>query len=318
MLTLATSVLLFSLAPAGLEIVGDATCPAPTEVSQRLGELLPATAGWPAGTAPPDGAAPAARVVVMRSATALRLVLLGPNANELATRELALNGSCDDLAAAAAVVVAAWRADLNPDLPPSVKLPAAEVSPPTTLAVVAPPAAPAPPRSFSVGLGVIGSESGGAFAPGVALMGTLALGATAPVALDASVSGTTSRSTDVGSFSGAASWSRATLALGPSLTLRGKTHMRVALHAQLLAALLRVHGVGFADAGSDTTPELGVSGGARLEVLTSDTSALWLGLDVLGWPGQQRLIVQDAAMGKSALSRLEVVGGLGLSLGRFP
>ena len=138
------------------------------------------------------------------------------------------------------------------------------------------------------------------------------------MALDASVSGTTSRSTDVGSFSGAASWSRVTLALGPSLTLRGKSRVRAALHAQLLAALLHVRGVGLVAPGSDTTAELGVSGGARLEVVTSDTSAIWLGLDVLGWPGQQSLIIEDGTGTSARLSRLELVGGLGVSLGRFP
>jgi hypothetical protein len=114
---LAASLVWAALAPGGLDVTGDSTCPEPADVARRLAELAPADAP----TAPDTGAG---RVVLTHNGQALRLVLIGPNANELATRELAAEGTCDDLATAAAVVVAAWRADLDTGLLPGVKLPA--------------------------------------------------------------------------------------------------------------------------------------------------------------------------------------------------
>jgi hypothetical protein len=309
---LATSLMLALAGPGDLEVTGDATCPAPAEVSRQLAELLPAGAR--------GDVMAAARVVLTRSASALRLVLIGPNANELATRELKLEGSCDDLAIAAAVVVAAWRADLNPDLTLTVNLPDEEprlpppVKAPTRSIAVKSTRPPPRPLPFTVGLGLLASETGGAFAPGALVNGAVELTASG-FGLDASLSGTTSRSADVGTFANAASWSRVTLAVGPSLT-RGGQKVRFGAHAQVLAALLRVRGVALTNAGSDTTPELGASLGAKVE-LVAGTSAIWLGLDLCSWPGDQRLVISGVTE-QGQLSRFEGTASLGLSIGRFP
>jgi hypothetical protein len=307
--------LVVALAPGRVEIVGDATCPAPAEIAARLAELIPAAAG----TSGPSGALPAAKIIVARTDRAMRLVLLGPGSNELATRELAAEGSCADLAAAAAVVIAAWRADLNPDLTPSVSLPGGgsatlPVAPsPITVARGA-PVDPARPRLFAIGLGLLASETGGEVAPGAILVGSIGLG-WGGLALDATASGTTSRSAPVGPLPAAASWTRATLAVGPALHL-GHARLGGDVHLQALAGLLHVRGIGVPNAASDTTAELGVGTGARVDVVTG-TSAVWLGLDVLTWPGQQRLLIDNSA-DYGRLPRLEVVGSAGISLGRFP
>jgi hypothetical protein len=296
------------VAPGGVELAGDATCPAPAAIAGRLAELIPAA---------PDP--PALEVVVSRTERSVRLVLRGPSSNELATRELAVEGSCADLAAAAAVVIAAWRADLNPDLTPSVTLPArAPAAPPAAAAaIVAARAAPveAPrPTPFAIGLGLVASETGGVLAPGAMLIASVGLGS-GGLALDASASATTSRPAAVGSLPEAASWSRATLAAGPALRF-GHASVRGDVHLQGLAALLRVRGVAVPNAASDTTAELGAGGGARAEVV-SGTSAVWFGLDVLAWPGEQRLLIDNAA-GRGRLPRVELVASAGISLGRFP
>jgi hypothetical protein len=297
--------LALTLALGGIDVVGDATCPAPDEVAAQVAALGPA----------PAGDAPTAKVIVARTARALRLELVGPNSNELATRELPAEGTCADLAAAAAIVVAAWRADLDPNLAPQVTLPASPspAMPPVAIARAATPPARAP-RPFAIGLGLLASDAGDALAPGAMLVGTVGLGWRG-LALDASVSGTTSRSVDVGALSGAASWTRATLAIGPALQF-GDARVRGDVHVQALAALLHVRGVDVPNAAADTTTEVGASAGGRVE-LVSGTTGVWLGLDAFGWPGDQRLSIANTN-DSSQLPRLELVGSVGISLDRFP
>jgi hypothetical protein len=297
-------------APAELEVTGDSTCPTPAEVAHRLAELLPPTArgrGVPAGT----------HVVVTRGDAATQLALRGSRGEDLATRALPAQGSCADLAAAAAVVVAAWRADLDPELTPAVHLPAPAAAPPAvTVSASPPPAAPEEhpsPRAFAVGLGLLVSETGGSLAPGGMLTGWLELGRR--FALDASVFGSTSRAADVGALSGVASWTRTAFAVGPALTTRHGRY-RSALHVQALAGLLHVKGVGLESTGSDTTMLLGADVGARLDIV-SGTSAFWMGLDVCSWPGDQRLVVQNVSE-QGHLSRVDILASAGLAFGNFP
>jgi hypothetical protein len=302
MLHLATA-----LAPTALEVTGDSTCPTPGEVARRLAELAPAEA-----PAAPD--ALAARAIVTHDGAALRLVLLGPNSNELAARELPPEGSCDDLATAAAVVVAAWRADLDTGLLPGVRLPAPPPPPsPPVVARAAPAAMVSPPaRRLELGLGFVVSDVDGAVAPGAILIGSLGRGA---LGLDASLDGTTARSASVGELPGAASWTRVTLAAGPAWQPR-RGALRADLHVEGLLALLHVRGVGVPNAASDTTFELGGAAGGRVAI-AAGTSTLWLGADVRGWPGTQRLLItNDPNQGR--LGRLELVASLGLALGLFP
>jgi hypothetical protein len=294
-------------APAELEVTGDSTCPTPTDVAARLADLLPPTAdrrGIPAGT----------HVVVTRGDAGTQLVLRGSRGEDLATRALPAEGSCADLAGAAAVVVAAWRADLDPELAPAVHLPAPAAPPPAaTVSASPPPAAPVPPRSFAVGMGLLASETGGSLAPGAMLMGWLGLGRR--LALDASVFGATSRSADVGALPRVASWTRVALAVGPTLAMR-RDRIRGALHVQALAGLLHVKGVGLDTVDSDTTVLVGAAVGARQEIV-SGTSAFWMGLDVCLWPGDQRLVVQNVSE-QAHLSRVDVVVSAGLAFGNFP
>jgi len=300
--------------PAALEIAGDATCPTPAAIAAALANLLvPATSEPPSETDPP-----VTTVTVTRTESGLRLALVDPHAHELASRELPPAGSCTDLAAAAAVVVAAWRADLDPALAPSIAMPVSAppppaAAPPVVVMRAAPPPAPRP-RAWTLGLGLLASETGGVTAPGAILTGALGLGV-GGFALDGGVSATTSRAADVGALPGAASWTRVTMALGPALRL-GYGHVRGDIHLQGLGALLHVRGVGVPNAASDTTPELGGGTGARVEIM-SGTSIIWVGLDALAWPGQQRLLIANSG-DQGRLPRLELVASVGMGLGRFP
>jgi hypothetical protein len=301
-------------APAPIEIAGDATCPTPAAIAAALANLLVPASSEP----PPDTQPPVTTVTVTRTESALRLALVDPHAHELAVRELPPGGSCADLAAAAAVVVAAWRADLDPAVEPSIAMPVTAPPPPPNAPTVvttraAPPPAPRP-RAWAFGLGLLASETGGVTAPGAILTGALGLGA-GGLALDGSVSGTTFRAADVGTLSGAASWTRVTMAIGPALRF-GRGSVRGDVHLQGLGALLHVRGVGVPNAAADTTPELGGGAGARVEIM-SGTSVVWLGLDALAWPGDQRLLIANSG-DQGRLPRLELVASVGMGLGRFP
>jgi hypothetical protein len=309
---LAASLVWAALATGGLEVTGDSTCPAPADVASRLAGLAPAHAAEPA----PAPEASTARVIVTHDGTALRLELLGPDTNELAARELSADGSCDDLAAAAAVVIAAWEADLDPRLAIGVALPARPPAAPTPApsSVVTTPAPPAPETSRSrleLGLGLVVSDVGGDTEPGAMLIGALGRG---EVGLDTSLQAAISRPASVGALANVASWTRVTLAAGPAWQPH-RDDVWLDLHALALLGILHVSGQGLANPGSDTTAQLGVGAGARVAQVTA-YAAVWLGLDVLGWPGTQRLLVTNVPE-QGRLARLEVVGSLGFSLGHF-
>jgi hypothetical protein len=270
--------LLFWLAYAPLEVVGSGDCPAPAEVSRRLTEMSPPDRGAAAEPRVPH------RARIERTGDNLVVELLLPNDQAIARRDLAADGSCDDLAAAVAVVVAAWEAELDPHLTARVNLPAPAAEPVASARVVDDSAPPARPPSFQIGLAVLGSVVGGQLAPGAGLTGRIAPpGWHLGLALE--LSGTTARSEAVGARADAASWTRFALGAGPEaqLTLRTAT---LDLRAQALAALLHVEGVGLSTTASDSSAELGTGVGARLGWPWGN-AAPWIGVDTLFWPGHQ-------------------------------
>ena len=90
---------------AAVDVVGDGTCPTAADVTRRLTEMAPAT----------PGAAGAARhrARLSRRENAVRVELLGAQDEPIAERDLAVDASCDDLAAAIAVVITAWETELE-------------------------------------------------------------------------------------------------------------------------------------------------------------------------------------------------------------
>jgi hypothetical protein len=119
----------------------------------------------------------------------------------------------------------------------------------------------------------------------------------------------------VGELPGAASWTRVTFAAGPAWQPR-RGVLRADLHLEGLLAVLHVRGVGVPMPAADTTLQLGGAVGGRVALATG-TSTFWLGVDVRGWPGTQRLLItNDPNQGR--LARLDLVASLGLALGLFP
>ncbi|HVY28892.1 MAG TPA: hypothetical protein VHB79_20185 [Polyangiaceae bacterium] len=147
MLNGAASVLLFrwSLGLAqSLVVAGSAECPAPSAVDARTREILGLSVNQVV----------AERATVSHEDAALRVTLRAADAHVLGERLLPAEGSCDEQAAAVAVLLAAWLSDVHPEyvgtLPeapptPVSAAPATERAPQSaaaTPAVVAPPAVP--------------------------------------------------------------------------------------------------------------------------------------------------------------------------------
>jgi len=291
-----------------VDVVGEGTCPAPADVGRALANLVPAPAG-------PAGEHHSARL--SRTERGIHLALHGARGESLAERDLASDGGCDGVAAAIAVIIATWEADLDPRLSARVKLPPPPPRPmPATVAIaasVAPPAA-SPPPSFDLGLGLLASLSGGQLAPGARIDGRVAP-AGRRLGLGVGVAGVTARSAPVGDRAEAARWSRIAFGAGPDLRFAlGRTN--VDLRAQALAALLQVSGVGLTTNTSGSTAQLGAGVGVHVG-RPWGTATPWIGLDLQYWPGPDRLEISGVA-DRGQLPRLELQLAVGLSLGRFP
>jgi hypothetical protein len=87
-------------------------------------------------------------------------------------------------------------------------------------------------------------------------------------------------------------------------------------HAQLLAAMLRVEGVGLTTTASDSAAQLGTGVGVQVGRPWGNATP-WIGADLLYWPGHDRLEIAGLTA-QGQLPHLEVQVALGLSLGRFP
>jgi hypothetical protein len=99
-------------APEFLELASDSSCPSPRAVSDILRQILGVQAG--------EHVAETARLE--RHPTELVVTLRSADARLLGERALPLEGDCDELARAAAVVLAAWISDAHPEFVPKAPL----------------------------------------------------------------------------------------------------------------------------------------------------------------------------------------------------
>jgi hypothetical protein len=294
------------LALSAVEIVGDGACPDPAEVGRRLVQIT---------VAADQSGGIAARARLSRGGDLLHVELLNSAGERIGARDLDAGESCEDLASAVAIVVAAWEAELKPSVTSHVNLPRAP-SPaiPSATAAVTMQSSAASGPSFDLGLGLIASMTGGQLAPGARIGGWLAPRG-GHLGVGVALSAATSRSEPVGAEAGAARWIRGALGVGPDVRADvGKTVLGA--HAQVLAALLHVEGVGLPTTASDSSAQLGAGVGVQIGRPWGSATP-WIGADVLYWPGHDRLEISGlAAAGE--LPHLEIQLALGLSLGRFP
>jgi hypothetical protein len=308
------AVVAFWLAQSMIDVGSDGDCPAAADVQTRLDALAGARAR----------STPGYRARLERRGTDLHLELSDPEGRAVAERDLpGGNASCGELASAAAVVVASWAAevgphiDLRPEIPTpapapprSSALPAAVVSSPA----LAPPPGPTAPTDFGVGIGILASLTGGDLAGGAEIDAVVSpRGGRLGLALG--LSATSNRAQAVDPAPAEARWMRASLLAGPRFALRLAPPV-IDLRVQAVAALLHVQGAGLPVTASDNSGQLGACVGLRAG-WPWGTAEPWVGIDLLAWPGHERLVVNGPVI-QHELPRLEVQVALGLSLGRSP
>jgi hypothetical protein len=199
-------------------VVGE-TCPAPVDVEARVLRILHLG---------PDREL-SEGFAVERRESGLYVELRLADSTLIGQRTLPADGTCDELAQAAAVVLSAWLSDVHPDFatelppapPPKIPpdsglpppLPAAPPSP-QPLAASPPPRAPTP-RPWEAGLALGADISGGTFAAAGYLLASYA---PAPQGLGLSVFAGASwfREEPLGPDPGSVDWWRWPLGIGPS------------------------------------------------------------------------------------------------------
>ncbi len=225
-------------------VEGD-TCPAPVDVEARVRTILHLSAEQQLS----EG------FVVERHEAGLYVALRSADSTSIGERMLPTQGSCEELAQAAAVVLSAWLTDVHPDfagaLPPPKPEPAPEPEPkPTPAPKPEPPRPPPTPpvvskrlpkHRWQTQLGVGGELSNGTLVP--ALLAGASYGAEASgLALSARALITLPRNQPL--EPGQIVWRRWPLGIGPTLRLASPT-LAFAASAGPAVAWLHLEGDSF-------------------------------------------------------------------------
>jgi hypothetical protein len=290
------SALVLAILNLAVVVDGGISCPSPEAVKRELEELMPS------GSEPrePDIAE------LSREGEDVHLDLRRGDGSFVATRNIAGGRGCDDLAAAAAVVIAAWEADLVSDVTPPVSL--APPPPPirhrsrrfgSALLAMAPtgPSAQALPAvvnprpvpehagrtqaDFSVGLG--GALAGGSLATGL-VIDAFARQVEGPLALRVGLELTTPHRNDLGADLGAVEWRHYTLDTGVVYRATNEDTF-LDWHTSLKLAALHVDLLGSAEQTSTTLGDFGLGTGLRLGFGTPAHRRVlpWVGFDFTIW-----------------------------------
>ena len=260
---IATAVLACTVAAAGappVSVHGESRCPTASQVAALLPELLP-----------PSGAANPGIAWIESVGLDLQIEVRSPSGEVRFSRRLTSSGTCADLATIAAVVIASWSAEQNPDvslLQPGVLAPAKPRQP--SIASIASPAnppaanrqaglaAPAATRAFDLAAAVGGSaNSAGVVGVARAESGLrwrrfgLRLGVTAE----------TERSQTI--EPGSVSWRRYALSLGPTFAVV-QSPLMVEARADIFAGLTTVDGYDYTLNGHSRAMAVGLAGALRV------------------------------------------------------
>lgn len=238
-------------------------------------------------------------------------LVLGPAGDrDLRERRLATEGDCAQRARVAAVVLAAWGADLRgPLMPPGLRLPVEPQAPVTPIPLAAPRARRE--KSLELALMVrpttpqtLGVSLGGRFTlvPSWERVGVrLQLGAHAPARTELTADA-------------AASWSRAFAALSPSLRVLASPRAHVYVETGVAAALVIARGEDVMTTRRDQAPDFALQGGLHADLFLFGSQTNWaLGLDVRAFRwGGNTLEISGAPSGR--LPTLEVLAAMGLAV----
>jgi hypothetical protein len=305
--------------PTLLEIGSDSSCPAPELVDAKLRDIL----GVPAGQRVEEVAR------LAHGEKTLLVSLTSRDGRPLGERALPLEGSCDELGRAAAVVLAAWLTDAHPEfVPPERATGDAQATGSSATTTAAPPVAvstptPPPPKGTVRSRGAlvprtrlrvrVGAAVGAGVLPtpvavaGSALVALVPEGSGVGATLRASVA--TSRSLDVDS--GEVRYLRWPLGAGAVLRLAGKS-VSAELEAGAAVAWLHVEGRSFGTNHEASDATFGPFGTARA-IATHGRVRPFLEVMGVGWVRGAR-VYGDPSHPSVALPSFDLTAFLGASL----
>ncbi len=287
LLALVPLALAMSASPA-LVISDTALCPTGSAIDEQLRAR---------GLADDGSAAPPINAQLYPLGDRVHLKLLAQDGHTLAERDLP-PGSCDDLARAAATLLAAWRTEFH------LVEPRFALRSPSTVS----------PIEFDVGAALSASMAGTTFAPD----GTIAavIGRHGGRVLGrAAITAGGLRSLSVGDGSGHARFLRAGLSLGPDIRFRPGRWL-FDLFAEATVAVAYVDAVGFLHNFSATAVDLSLGGGLRAGVRLGHVLPFFQ-VRVAGWLTGQSVTVTGADGGSSNVPPFELFLELGVAFGRF-
>jgi hypothetical protein len=292
----ATAVLL-----AAVTVQGATSCPTPKAVEARLRPLLPAGSG-----------AASSDVRLEREGLELHVALHAPDGRLTARRTIAGAHSCEALADAAAVIVAAWQGDVGARPLLAAEAPAAAAA---DLRATAAPTSAGPARS-GWGLAAGGGLALAGASPGAAVQVTI-VNAPLPDRPWAGRLGLVYQGAHQAQLGGGKlRWQRSVLELGPQVQggVGGSKRWGWAFHLAGTVGLTHLQGLGLDDARDQQDFGIGAAAGGRLSLGRSGLRP-FVELGLRGWP--TRLVAYEGAAGRqTTIPRLEGLLTLGGALGR--
>jgi len=288
---------------AAITVQGESVCPRPDEVVGALDQLR----------SPGDHGAIDGRAELVPDGPFVRLRLLRPDGTLLSEKQLAAELSCAAMAETVAVVLAAWAAQLQADMPYAFETPfraekQGNPEQPVVAAELPPPAPAARPWNGTVGAGLFASFQPVTFAPALAIDvrarradgswgGKLALFGT----------GAHVQALDPGS----ATWRRIGASAG---ILHHQSWRSLSLDegVDLVPALLFVRGRNYTEGHSTQTWDLGATAGVRLG-LALGRAEPWIEVGATGWLRSQVIEVTGIEQQRT-LPRFEAQAGAGIAV----
>jgi len=244
---------------------------------------------------------------VTRIDRGLRIELVNSDAAVVAERSLEVEGSCTELAAVAAVVIASWESDVHPEFTHSRAdpIPVAESRAPVTA-----PATPVPrsPAYYDVVVGPSFSWAS-SFAAGGTLSGTWIAHA-AGLGLRLFAAGESTRTVELGQ--GQADWRRWTGSLEADWRI-GRGRVALDMHAGLGLSWLSATGVNFQQNQSRTSFSPGAVLGARASWGIARHLAVCLDVVGLYWTRSQT-VSSAPIVAQRELPQFQALASVGLAL----
>ncbi len=287
---IALHLLLQAMAVHAVVVSGSSQCPTPATVQVLLGQLLPEQASEDS-------------VSLEQVDGALKLEMRSAVSGTVFRRQLPTRHTCQQQAAIAATVIAAWQID-------SQSVPVAPVLPPP-----APPPPPSdtagrPRRSYEVAGAVSGSGAGDSYTIG-GLLDVLLLPSRKPIALRFGLFGAALRSFPIST--GQALWTRTGLRLSGGYRFLPESSRRFSLDcfADLAVALVYLTGRGFDRVYTGFDADVGAGGSIRVGRQLGPVRMFWE-LGLTGWLRPQVVTAQGSFF-RASLPQVEGLLSIGLA-----